>query len=159
MLELEDMDGSKKFGREGAGVYILAKDTGRILALKRSANVRSPCTWGIPGGKMEEGETPKQTAVREVFEEVKYQNKNFKLRPLVQFKTRDGIFRFNNFLAVVDKEFIPGLDHETETFKWVNGLEDWPEPSHHGVRFLRQDNRSQTVIQTERTSCDASVKG
>ncbi|MCK4944880.1 MAG: NUDIX hydrolase [Alphaproteobacteria bacterium] len=153
MAELEDIDGTGKWGREGAGVYILARDTGRILALKRSANVRSPRTWGIPGGKMEDGETPEQTAVREVFEEIRYRSKVFDLRPLVQFKTEDGVFKFNNFLVVVDKEFVPGLDHETETFKWVNGLEDWPEPSHHGVRFLRRDTNSQTVIKSERVSC------
>ncbi|MFH1157296.1 MAG: NUDIX hydrolase [Pseudomonadota bacterium] len=159
MTKLKDTDGMGKWGREGAGVYILARDTGRILALKRSAHVRSPHTWGIPGGKMEEGETPEQTAIREVFEEIRYRSEKFDLRPLAQFRTKDGVFRFNNFLAVVDREFVPGLDHETETFKWVDGLEDWPEPTHHGVRFLRQDNHSQTVIRAERSSCGATAAG
>ena len=60
----EDKEGKNFFGKEAAGVYILARDTGRILALKRSADVQQSHTWGIPGGKMEKGETPEQGAAQ-----------------------------------------------------------------------------------------------
>lgn len=154
----DNSNGKDKFGREGAGIFVLARDTGRLLALKRSDNVRSPRTWGIPGGKMEDGETPQQAAIREMQEEIKYKGNDFDLLPLTPYKTKDGIFTFNNFLAVVDHEFMPGLDHETEDFKWVNSLDDWPSPVHHGVDFLRRDKDSQTVIKAEQDCCDPQAE-
>lgn len=42
----------------------------KILFLKRSPHKLQGDTWGIPGGKLDENETPRAAAVREVFEEV-----------------------------------------------------------------------------------------
>lgn len=53
---------------EVAGCYILYKD--KYLFLYRSLGKPQECTWGVPAGKMEKGETPFQTVNREVFEEV-----------------------------------------------------------------------------------------
>jgi 8-oxo-dGTP pyrophosphatase MutT (NUDIX family) len=154
----KDRDGRSFFGQEASGVYILARDTGRILALKRSDNVRESRTWGIPGGKTEEGETPEQGATREVREEIGYKGADFDLLPLTSFKTKDGRFQYNNFLAVVDKEFRPSLDHETEAFKWVDSLDKWPDPLHPGVAFVAQDKESMEVIHAEQAHCDPDAK-
>ncbi|MDP2206058.1 MAG: NUDIX hydrolase [Alphaproteobacteria bacterium] len=158
MDKSEDINGKDLFGREGAGVLILARDTGRILAVKRSDNVQQSRTWGIPGGKIEGGEKPEQAAAREVSEEVGYKGKDFDLLPLTQFKTVDGHFRFNNFLAIVDEEFTPTLDHETEAFKWVNGLDDWPDNPHFGIQFLGEDQHSLEAIRAEQACCDANME-
>jgi 8-oxo-dGTP diphosphatase len=51
-----------------AGCYCEFED--KILFLKRTPHKHQGDTWGIPGGKLDEGETPREAAVREVFEEV-----------------------------------------------------------------------------------------
>jgi 8-oxo-dGTP diphosphatase len=51
-----------------AGCYCEFED--KILLLKRTPHKHQGDTWGIPGGKLDEGETPRTAAVREVFEEV-----------------------------------------------------------------------------------------
>jgi 8-oxo-dGTP pyrophosphatase MutT (NUDIX family) len=43
---------------------------GKLLFLKRHPERPQGGTWGVPAGKMEKGETPRMTVVREVFEEV-----------------------------------------------------------------------------------------
>ena len=40
-----------------------------ILLLLRSAKETDPSLWGIPAGKVEQGETDSQAVIREVFEE------------------------------------------------------------------------------------------
>lgn len=51
-----------------AGCYCEFGD--KILLLKRTPHKHQGNTWGIPGGKLNEGETPQAATVREVFEEV-----------------------------------------------------------------------------------------
>lgn len=52
------------FTKAGVGVMI-PDNQGRILLERRSDNGR----WGVPGGKIDPGETIEQAAVREAFEE------------------------------------------------------------------------------------------
>jgi len=42
---------------------------GKILLVKRSPHKPYGVTWNFPGGKVDEGETPRAAAIREVFEE------------------------------------------------------------------------------------------
>lgn len=51
-----------------AGCFCEFED--KILLLKRHPNKPQGHTWGIPGGKLDEGETPRTAVVREVCEEV-----------------------------------------------------------------------------------------
>jgi 8-oxo-dGTP pyrophosphatase MutT (NUDIX family) len=51
-----------------AACYCVWQD--KILLLKRNPNRPLGTTWGVPGGKLEEGESPSQAAVREAYEEV-----------------------------------------------------------------------------------------
>lgn len=53
---------------EAAGCYCECED--KILLLKRSPHKLQGHMWGIPGGKLEGGETPRSAAAREVYEEV-----------------------------------------------------------------------------------------
>ncbi|MGI5126787.1 nucleotide triphosphate diphosphatase NUDT15 [Pseudonocardia sp. CA-107938] len=50
------------------GVAALVPDGERLLVLRR-AGAHGAGTWGLPGGHQEFGESPEQTAVREVAEE------------------------------------------------------------------------------------------
>lgn len=45
------------------------KDGDRVLFLKRQYNKPEGNTWGIPGGKLDPGETAKKAVIREVSEE------------------------------------------------------------------------------------------
>ncbi len=51
-----------------AGCYCEFED--KILLLKRTSHKHQGDTWGIPGGKIDEGETPRIAVIREVYEEV-----------------------------------------------------------------------------------------
>jgi len=42
---------------------------GEILLVKRNPNKRQGNKWGMPGGKLDAGETPIQAFIREVYEE------------------------------------------------------------------------------------------
>ena len=53
---------------QAAGCY--CEHEGKILLLKRHPNKYQGNTWGVPGGKFEEGEDARQAVVREVYEEV-----------------------------------------------------------------------------------------
>jgi len=55
--------------RPGVGVGVILKKGNNVLLFKRK-NVHGEGTWCLPGGHMEYGETPEQTAVRETKEEV-----------------------------------------------------------------------------------------
>lgn len=54
-----------------AAWWIIIDKNKRILLIKRGSWVRMfPYYWWLPSGRWEDWETPEQTAVREVFEEV-----------------------------------------------------------------------------------------
>ncbi len=53
---------------EVAGSFCEAEN--RFLILKRDVSRPQGQTWGIPSGKLEAGETPREAAIREVAEEV-----------------------------------------------------------------------------------------
>ena len=53
---------------EVAGCFCEWED--KLLYLKRHADKPQGSTWGLPAGKLEKGETPRQAAAREVEEEV-----------------------------------------------------------------------------------------
>ena len=50
------------------GVAAVVTEGGRMLVLRR-AGAHGAGTWGLPGGHQEFGESPEETAVREVAEE------------------------------------------------------------------------------------------
>ncbi len=53
----------------GSAVVIFDEE-GRVLILLRPKNMKwAPGKWALPGGHIEEGETPMMAAVREVREE------------------------------------------------------------------------------------------
>ena len=53
---------------EVAACYV--EFNGKFLFLKRSVGKPQENTWGVPAGKIEKGETPRQAVFRETFEEV-----------------------------------------------------------------------------------------
>lgn len=143
------------WGRQGAGCIMLARDTGRILLPFRAKlwnaswgrfEPEQPHTWGTWGGAMD-GSDPAATVRQEVYEEAGYQG-HLDLIPLFVFTAPNGNFRYHNFLAVVDHEFDPELNWETESYRWFE-FGDWPSPLHFGLQSLLNDPPSIARIETE----------
>jgi 8-oxo-dGTP diphosphatase len=72
------------------GVMVNCKD--KVLLCKRNNLGSFPGMWSIPGGKLEENETPMQGAKREFFEEtdVNINEKEITFIGLIPRHTRDG---------------------------------------------------------------------
>jgi len=64
--------------RPGVGVGVIVKKDGKFLLQKR-IGAHGANTWSFPGGHMEFGETPEQTAAREAKEEANVEIKNAKV--------------------------------------------------------------------------------
>lgn len=131
------------FGAQGAGCVAMAKSTGRILIVLRSSAVLQPHTWSGCGGayKIKE-ETALQAAKRELHEETGYSG-NSTMIPLYIFTS--GSFRYANFLAIVEDEFLPDLGWEADDYRWAT-LNDLPQPLHFGLAALFGDTKSKAVI-------------
>ena len=131
------------WGKRGAGCLFQAIDTGRICIAHRSQYVEESGTWGTWGGAIDGSETPENAAKREVREEAGYSGK-MKLLPMYIFKHPSG-FTYYNFLALVETEFKPVLDWETQGYAWVE-YGQWPNPMHPGLKLLLADGASSELM-------------
>ena len=136
------------WGKAGAGAIFMARDTGRILLPFRSEDVLEGNTWGTWGGAIDEGETPKEAAARESYEEAGYSPRPEDIIPLYVFKHQSG-FRYFNFLILVPREFgwepSPEAAWETEYAQWFEHG-NWPSPMHFGLKNLLRDPKSSETI-------------
>lgn len=88
--------------------------------------------WGIPGGKIERGETPDEAARRETWEEMIYNYRGpLVFRSLHRFRD----VRFVTFEADVWERFEPTLDHEHSAYRWVTLSEALLMDLHPGLRL------------------------
>lgn len=79
----------KKF-RRSAGVIIKHGD--EVLLCKRSPDETLPNIWSIPGGGIENGESPGQAAIREVHEETNIElTTDLDLVGMIDTKNEDGL--------------------------------------------------------------------
>ncbi len=102
---------------KAAGIMFVTKD-GKVLVLRRVEDDGRPGKWAFPGGKLEDGETPEQTAVREADEEIgEYPDG---IRRLWMRRVKDGV-DFTTFLQVVDEPFTPTLNDEHDAYEWIDG--------------------------------------
>jgi 8-oxo-dGTP pyrophosphatase MutT (NUDIX family) len=95
---------------------------GKLLYLKRHADKPYGETWGLPAGKIEAREDPRQAAVREVNEEVGIQLDPEKLQEVVKaYLDVEGLrYVFHAFRVGLDK--VPQIRLEPEAHteaKWL----------------------------------------
>jgi 8-oxo-dGTP pyrophosphatase MutT (NUDIX family) len=125
-----------QFVKQGSGCIILAKNTKKILLPHRSKQVGQPNTWGTWGGFSSPDEIPQETAKRELREESGY-NGNIEL---IKLSTMNWfVFKYHNFLGIIDEEFTPCLNWETQDYKWVE-FGNWPSPIHFGLQWLLEND-------------------
>jgi ADP-ribose pyrophosphatase YjhB (NUDIX family) len=136
------------------GVWFYAIDTQRYLYLMRD-DPKHPDTWGLPGGRMEPGETMIDAMTRECCEELGSMPDYIKLVPLEKFTTTDQHFAYHTFFCSVAREFIPVLNHEHIGWAWI-ASGTWPKPMHPGlwstVNFDAVQNKITTMEQLVQTS-------
>jgi 8-oxo-dGTP pyrophosphatase MutT (NUDIX family) len=137
--------GENFWGNVGGGVLPICTETKRILLAYRSADVNEPHTYNLWGGKIDEeyGQTEDDimdVVKREFTEESGYDG-NIKLIPAYIFETPSKSFKYFNFIGLLDEEFEPELNWETESYKWVTFDELISiKPKHFGlVGLLKHD--------------------
>ena len=87
-------------------LLLIVKDNKFLLVKRRPDDDNHPGKWALPGGSMEEGETPEQTLNREIDEELGISISGYK--PL-------GKYEENNYIIFVYYLESPEFDENTIT--------------------------------------------
>ena len=99
---------------EVAGILIYYKDD--VLLLKRSNKVRYNGNWSVPGGHIEQNESPESAAKREVFEETMIMISG----PVDKIGTFQEDNRFMMFAKELEHKVEPVIDDEHDDWGWFN---------------------------------------
>lgn len=116
---------------DAVGIWFYSINTNRYLYLLRN-DLKNPNTWGLPGGKSEQGETLRDTIKRECTEELGFWPDVVKLVPIEKFTSPDGKFSYHTFFSVISNEFVPTLNDEHYGYAWIDSGH-WPKPLHPGL--------------------------
>jgi len=116
-----DAEGRPRWGRRAAGLLIQREDTLDFLLVLRSEDVMDPHVLGIPGGRVEPGESEEAAAVSEAREELG-------ALPELRFVDKDvytsGEFTYTTFLVMMSaadaKKWTPELNWENDAWVWVD---------------------------------------
>ena len=129
-------------------VVIYAKDTNRVLMLQRQDD---PEFWQSVTGTIESGETPKNTAIRELWEEVRLEisenstalfdcneSIEFEIFPHFRYKYAPNVTQCHEhwFLLAVEQEFEPILS-EHLAYQWVS-----PEQA---IQMTKSSNNAEAI--------------
>lgn len=114
-----------------SGTLLICGQTNKILLVQRGKMGSYPGTWAIVGGKMEKGETPLESAKRELYEETKI---NPTLIEYHYFETQKDLGRtFHFFYGWVNEELKPELNNENLDYGWFY-IDELPEPLIPGLK-------------------------
>lgn len=137
-----------RHGKWGAGILLVARQTGRVLLLQRGEDCNEPLTWGLPGGKIDEGENARTAAVRELEEEAGWYGPVSVMKdPIFIFEEPD--FEFRTYFGYIEEEFEPQLNWESADAGWFS-LNRFPSPLHFGVAALRKAKRRAVAAEIDR---------
>lgn len=126
-----------------AGILALCTTTGRFLLMQRSPRQDNPLTWACYGGGEEDGEEPRDTALREFEEETGHAPEFTALVELPTFKKGD--FQFHTFLGLLAEEFEPNDCWETFDVGWFP-IDNLPTPLHPGQKWLFEHPRAKAYL-------------
>jgi 8-oxo-dGTP diphosphatase len=105
------------------GCFILSK--GKILLLHRNDKESEGSYWGLPGGKVNDGESKEEAIVREIFEEtqLKLSFNDLKYHDKVSVSQRSLDFTY--YMYSVDLDVQPQVKiskHEHKGFIWTSPI-------------------------------------
>lgn len=83
--------------RKAVRCYLI-KDNEVVVTKYKKGNKKEGY-YDIPGGKIEEGESPKQTAIREMKEETGIEIQNLKYKGIMTIEYPDRLFIFDTFIT------------------------------------------------------------
>lgn len=102
--------------RKAVRCYLI-KDNEVVVTKYKKGNKKEEY-YDIPGGKIEEGETPKQTAIREMKEETGIEIQNLKYKGIMTIEYPDRMFIFDTFIS---KEYEgEPQEFEENTSEWID---------------------------------------
>jgi len=108
---------------------IIIDNDARILVAQRSAFMPLPYKWEFPGGKVEWGETPEQSLIREIKEELDISIKIISDLSSNLHAYDDKIIRLIPFICHIAEGEITLKEHQA--YRWCNSDEllalDWAE--------------------------------
>lgn len=99
---------------------IILKHKNEVLMCKRSPEKSMPNIWSIPSGKIEEGESPGQGAIREFYEETNIEiDTNIELVGIVDKFKNDGFKKGHMFVFFKETEdkLNPDLENASDGFE------------------------------------------
>jgi len=104
---------------------------GRVLIAQRPEGKPMAGLWEFPGGKVEPGETPEQTVIRELREELGIETKTACLAPLTFASHAYEDFHLLMPLFVCRRYWGIPEAREGQTIRWVRArqLRDYPMPA------------------------------
>ena len=116
----EPQDFSPKF----TTVACFLQQNDKFLLLKRHKNKPQGHEWGLPAGKIHDGELPEETCVREIEEETGIRVKDLELVGKFYQKYPNYDFVLYVFKTALDhKPSVILNEQEHKDFKWVNPQE------------------------------------
>lgn len=105
---------------EAAGCFIEVGPD--LLYLKRAPSRPMPNTWGIPGGKLEPGETPRQAVIREVQEETGIDIDALELQFIgtLYIVRTDWSYPFHLFALSFSEKPLVTINTEHTDIRWIS---------------------------------------
>ena len=123
--------GRTYWGNVAAGCLFYSKKTGKVLVAYRSSDVYEPNTWGTWGGKTDGDETILDALDREIREETECYCE-YEAIPVYVYK--DSNFEYHNYLTIIEDEFTPALNWETQDYCWCD-INNLPKKLHFGLKL------------------------
>lgn len=111
--------------RAGVWAIIQCADTGKILLGKRAPKVNNGGAWNFFGGRIDQGESPRNALARELAEEAGLRVKTRKFIKLGRVSGERGPLdrEMHYYLLRVERELAPRLNNEHSGYRWFSPTE------------------------------------
>lgn len=119
--------------RTSAWILLIAE--GKVLLLQRAKSANNPLLWNFPGGNVDPGEKPIQSAIREMFEEAGIKVKRGEMQKLKPIETSQRKMVF--YMVKRKQQPKVKIDFESKQYKWCS-LNKFPAKLHMPTRLMHK---------------------